>query len=293
MTWTILGKVPHEGDFVRLGARTPLDVECFEWIAGAVAPRPAWVRAMHAGGTRFVFPGAHGDRALIGVMIRSCDRVGRDFPLAAVHPIARPTDRSSVALPVAWTGPLLSARRALDQAASRTLDELVSLMRGAPVPTDSEVQAALVRCTHALQCTSIGELHERLFDDADGAHYAYHAMRAAARAEGPHAPAVLAPLGVAGDLVAWLELARRLAPGLGRPTACVWNVDRAAIAHGELPPAVLPTMHGHDLGSASVWPLSTASATARERARAEIAPLMPPPGAPVLALIDALARRTA
>ena len=293
MTWTILGKVPHEGDFVRLGGRTPLDVECFEWIAAAVASHPAWVRAIHAGGTRFVFAGARGDRALIGVMIRSCDRVGREFPLAAVHPIARPAERSSVALPVAWTGPLLSARRALDQAASRTLEEIVSLVDAVPVPTESEVQAALVRCTHALEHTAIHELHERLFEDADAAHYAYHAMRAAARAEGPRAPAVLAPLGVAGDLVAWLELARRLAPAHGRPTACVWNLGRAAIAHGELPPAVLPAMHGHDLGSSSVWPLSTDSPTARERARAEIAPLMPPSGASVLTMIDALGRRTA
>ncbi len=281
--------------------RDPIAMECFRWVADSVSQQPSWVRAIPSHGVRFVFasPSA-ADRVLIGVLVRSADRVGREFPLVALR-AASATDvgRSFPAIPLAWGAALGSVRRTLVE---RTVHDSITAIAGAlaeiAAPGAAELRDAHTRALHALQLAPAGDFHERVFGDGDAApHYAYHTARVAAaqvgRAQGP---ALLCPVTLASDTTAWLELLRRLVPAIDRPLGCVWTSGaeaRLVVCLSDVPTAALHAVVGCPTESARIWPLSTASVAARAKARALIEPLLPvTASAPLVAMIDALTQRS-
>jgi type VI secretion system protein ImpM len=296
--WTMFGKTPREGDFVRHDLRDPIAMECFRWVADAVAQQPAWVRAVPAQGVRFVFRSATAqERVLVGVMVRSQDRVGREFPLVALHEVsALEVGRAFPAVPLAWCGALGDARRVMTERASlEPIASVASALSGIAPPRASDLRDAYARASRALQLAAAEEFHDRVFGDADAApHYAYHTVRVAAaqvgRAQGP---ALVCPVTVASDATAWLELLRRLVPALDRPLGCLWTsgVDaRLVVCLSDMPTTALHAVVGCAAESSRIWPLSTSSDAARAKARAVIAPLLPSASAPLVAPIDALAQ---
>ncbi|AKF08822.1 type VI secretion system-associated protein TagF [Sandaracinus amylolyticus] len=293
MSWTVFGKTPREGDFVRHELRDPVAMECFRWVGDSVARLPNWVRAIPQQGLRFVFSGSANDRALVGTMIRSQDRVGREFPLVALRVVpASDLSRVFPAVPLAWSNVLGSARRALELGATQPLVEVVRSLADIAIPSGADTRDAYARAAQALQLAATNDFHDRVFGEGDAPHYAYHTVRVAAaqvgRAQGP---ALVCPVTVATDAMAWLELARRLLPTLDRPLSCLWTTGadaRLVVCLGDPPSSALHAVTGCAVDSARIWPLSTTSQAARAKARTVIEPLLPPPSAPLVAVIDAL-----
>lgn len=300
MSWTIFGKTPREGDFVRHDLRHPIAMECFRWVTDSVARMPQWVRSIPATGVRFVFSGATpSSEVVIGTMIRSRDRVGREFPLVALHPArASELTRAFPAAPLAWSVALGAARRALELAATEPLTEVARMLSRVAPPTAQETSDAYARSTQALQLAATTDFHDRVFGEGGAApFYAYHTVRVAAQqARRAQGPALVCPVTVATDLTAWLELVRRLSTSLDRPLACLWTSGadaRLVICLADPPIAALHAVVGCPVDSARVWPLSTTSEAARAKARTVIEPLLPPPSAPLGAFIEALTQRSA
>lgn len=303
-TWTLFGKTPREGDFVRHALREPIAVECFRWVADAVAQQPSWVRAVPPQGVRFVYAGtgASVGRALVGTMIASRDRVGREFPLVAVRSVRdAEIARGLPGIAIAWSAALGDARRALERVPSEGVTTAASLLEVVAAPTPADLRAAYARAAHALQLAPLDEFQERVLGGAGrggaldaAAHYAYHTVRVAAAQLGRGtAPALACPVALASDATAWLELVLRLAPSRDRALTFAWTTGPAArlvICLGDPPPSALHAVVGDAAESSRVWPLTTTSETAIAKAIAAIAPSMPPARASIAALIDALAK---
>ncbi|MBV8605533.1 MAG: type VI secretion system-associated protein TagF [Pelomonas sp.] len=103
------GKLPALGDFAQ--RRLPPEfVEAWDaWLAEGIAQwqsaDPAWLDKYLAGPSwRFVLaPGVLDEQAWVGVLVPSCDRVGRYFPLTLAAPLAAlPADADAAAALLAW-----------------------------------------------------------------------------------------------------------------------------------------------------------------------------------------------
>lgn len=304
MGWTVFGKISREGDFVRHELRDPIAMECFRWIADSVSQQPGWVRAIPPQGVRFVFasPTAR-DRVLVGTLVHSRDRVGREFPLVALHASSgSEVARAFPAIPLAWSASLGAVRRALLELGPReSIASIAAALAEIAPPSSTELRDAHGRASQALQLAASDDFHDRVFAGdaatcASAPHYAYHTVRvAAAQAFRAQGPAIVCPVAVASDVVAWLELLRRLVPAIDRPLGSVWTVGvdaRLVACLADMPTAALHAVVGCASESARLWPLSTPSDAARAKARALIEPLLPPATAPLASVIDALAQRS-
>lgn len=121
------GKIPALGDFFRLNVSQGFVEAWDEWLqaallCGRVTHGNDWTdRYMSAPIWRFALsPGYAGQEAVIGVMMPSVDRVGRQFPLTLVAPVPTDAPLRILALQEAALAELeLIALDALDDAMTR------------------------------------------------------------------------------------------------------------------------------------------------------------------------------
>ena len=296
MDWIVFGKTPLEGDFVRDNLRSPVGVAFFRWLSDAVGSAGHWAKRLPPTGVKFVLGlRAHPGSLRVGVMVPSRDKVGREFPLVAC--LEGPRDalaRKYPAVPVAWSSCLSAARAILDEGRAAPIGECAQRLKDLPnlPPLDDSYS----RVAHALCVASSADFHERLFADVEhDPHYAYQTVRVAAQTIGKAtAPALLCPIASPTDVVAWLELVRRVAPTSDFVPSFLWTGGErpsVIICLDDPPPAILPVLGGDAGEAARVWPLSTNNQVALQKARTSIAPLLPPPTAPFEAVIEALSGR--
>jgi type VI secretion system protein ImpM len=295
--WSMFGKVPAEGDFVRSRAGDPLVMACFRWVSDAVAQRPEWPRTLPSTGARFLFVHASlPERFAVGAMVRSEDRVGRAFPLVALETFDTRSVGASewVAIPLAWHGRLGDLVEVLNELREGTAScaDFERLVGTGEAP--SSLNLAKIRRTALGQLESLtaAEFHARIFQ-GDSPHYAYHTVRvASAIAEG--GPALVCPTVLLSDSCAWLDLIS----GLRRraePPGLVWTTgpgSKLVVCLGEMPIAALEIAAGLASGSPRVWPLNTTHEGALQVARASIAPLLPLDGADMRTVFAALGSRS-
>ncbi len=298
MRWTFFGKTPLEADFVRHDLSSPLAMQFFRWLADAVAQTPAATKHIAHGGVRFVWThDVAPHSALVGVLVPSRDRVGREFPFVAMTELRR-SDLSPFfpALPLAWAETLATARSLALRAHVEPLASIATDAASLAMPLD--LATAHARTTRALARASMSEVHERLFPGLEAdACYAYLTVRTAAGLAGrADAPALVCPTTLASDAAAWLELVRRLAPARAPLPTFLWTTGTGAhlviSMGGALPHAALAAVSGATPDASRVWPLATPSEAARSRARTVITPLLPGPHAPYDAVLDALSGRS-
>ena len=285
----IVGKTPAEPDFVRHGAEGA-HATLLRWTWDALASAPSL--AMPASGLRFVWHAPElGERALLGVMVPSRDRVGRAFPLIA----AWATRASSLgaawpAAPVAWRDALGTLRAALLRVVQGelSLDRVASI---APPPPHGALQAAAVRARDGWRGATAAEFHERCFGDrdADLACYGHHALQHACAQSAAAELALSCPAVLPSDAALWLELVRALRPASARMPSFAWTVGsdaRLLVSPGTPPHELLASACGAAPG-ARVWPLTTDRRSAIDAARARLGGWLPRGAQPMSALIDA------
>lgn len=299
----IYGKIPAQGDFVRVHASDPsaqaLDLwvqESLDGLQRAGAEMPAEpVYFLHQGG------GA-GAPGLAGVMLRSRDRVGREYPLvvfARVDPALLATS-----FPLVPTGYSLFLRDAARLAADIDRADaalLAARARSLRAPSPADIAQAGGVCQHVLQRFAAGELFQRLFADAPpGRHY--YAFKTAldacdaTRARPPRVPITLdCPVASDVDLFAWLDLCRRRLLGAPVTPTCVWREGaspRALVSLGPAHGALLRYLVRPEDQATQLWPLVTSRPDAIELARQGVAAhhrqALDTGAAPLEALLSAL-----
>ena len=298
----VYGKIPAQGDFVRLHASDHAAQSLDVWIqeslealarAGAELPREP-VYFMHQGA-------GHG--ALIGVMLRSADRVGRVYPLTIFARVDPSTLGGAFSgFPTAYSLFLQDAARLASDLDRVDAQLLAARVRSLRVPSPAEITQAALVCQHVLNVTPSGEITRRLFGEAlPGCHvYAFKTVVDACdttRARPPRVPITLdCPVESDVDVFAWLELCRRRLLGAPVTPTCVWRelgVSRLLISLGPAQGAMLRYLVQPETQATQLWPLLTARADAIDAARHNVAPhhrqVLESPAAPLESLLSTLA----
>lgn len=298
----VYGKIPAQGDFVRINASDPAAQSLDGWIqesldavarSGAeLPPEPVY----------FIHQGA-GHGALIGVMLRSADRVGRVYPLTVFARVDPSTLGGAFSgFPTAYSLFLQDASRLAHELDRADAAHLAARARSLRVPSHAEVTQAAMVCQHVLNVTPAGELTRRLFSDAiPGSHvYAFKTVVDACdttRARPPRVPITLdCPIASDVDLFAWLELCRRRLAGVALLPTCVWRelgASRLLISLGAAQGAMLRYLAQPEAQATQLWPLVTSRADAVEAAHHNLAPhhrqALESPAASLEALLSTLA----
>lgn len=298
----LFGKIPAQGDFVRINNSDPAAQGFDPWCQEALAALTRSGGSLPADPVYFLYRTNSASNVLVGAMVPSEDKVGRRFPLS----IFALVDAGSLGprfsgMPVAYSAFLEATTMLLADASTLSLAELGTRLAALPLPGPVEHQQADDICRRTLEGTSGRELLERLFIDLERGqqYYAFSTMVSACMQfrgqEPPRASIVVdCPVAVDVDLFAWLELARRLLQWR-TPPAFVWTeseIPRLLLSLGSPPPNVLSFLVNPNSESQRLWPLVTQRPEAIHAAMAGMPPhqrsILDDPGARLEALIAAL-----
>jgi len=277
----LVGKIPAQGDFVRINAGDRTTLELVRWLDEAHELLRRTGTPLPAGPICFLFSASLARNVLIGALVPSRDQVGRAFPVAAFAPMESTAAAARFPLvPMAFS-PFLGAAAALLSAVPRLMtSKIVEQLSALPLPganewsvADEQRQLQLGNSAVALTAQFNGEA------DADGAHYAIRTFLMACAAEKNQEPAkarvVLdCPLGTDGALP-WLELAGRLLQWKGQPPSFLWSetpAPRLLLSLGPLPPGALGYLARPEQSVAVFWPLKTSQKSAMAAARQALSP---------------------
>jgi type VI secretion system protein ImpM len=295
----LFGKLPGQGDFVRVRAGEPAAQELARWLEEA---SEAAGRAGVTGGgpVRFLLRPGGGPRALIGALAPSQDRVGRRFPLAVFAPVEDP------ALGAAWPALPAAARPFLD-AACGLLAESPGLAaadlpaRLAALPPPGPLPAAQAGAQAEAQAAPLQDSLARLFGGLEGGQHLYglHCLRQACRPVRAAEPAgtgvtLACPAPADLDRWLWLELVRR-ALAWKAPPGLLWTEGeggRLLVALGRAPAGSLAVLWSPGRADPKVWLLTTTQPAAVAAARQALGPalerLLDRPGAHLADLVATL-----
>jgi type VI secretion system protein ImpM len=264
----LFGKVPAQGDFLRVNANTPLVAALDRWLQeGLDATRRAGAPPL-AGPVHFIFRTAGVRQVLIGTLAPSRDSVGREFPLVVFASLeARDAARAFPLVPAACSAFFAASMDLLEDSGQLAVLELSRRLGELPLPGDAELSSADQVMRAALRGTTTGDLVARLFaDEPQGRHYygfsTFMSACSPLRGKDGEAPGVTldCPVRSAMDRLVWLELARRLLSWGEAPPALVWSdapTSHLLISLGPAPLMMLRYLHGSEPGSTKLWPVTT------------------------------------
>jgi type VI secretion system protein ImpM len=279
----IYGKIPAQGDFVRVNASDGAAHALDQWVQESL-------EALQRGGVElpqepvyFLYHGANAALpGVAGVLVPSRDSVGRQYPLivfARVEPGFLATRFSGV--PTGYDLFLHDAARMLESVERLDAPSIAARARALRVPSPHELAQVDVVCNHVLQTTAAGDVQWRLFGDPNGAKQ-YYAFKTAieacdtTRTRPPRVPITLdCPVASDVDLFLWLEVARRRLYGSPVVPSFVWTEGaspRLLLTLGAATGTSLRFMAKPSDTANQLWPLVTTRADMIEQSRQTIAP---------------------
>jgi type VI secretion system protein ImpM len=278
----LFGKIPAQGDFVRVQASDPAARALALWLeAGS---EPVRRRGLKTGPAllRFVLHPSATSRVLVGVLGESRDKVGREFPLAVFVGADAPDLRESFpALPVALRPVLDGAASLIAEAPSLAVSDLPARLGLLPVPDAAILEKAPAGATGPGATEPAAGLLARLFGEPDSGQplYAVHCVRSACEPVRSQEPAVAravldCPAQEDLDRWIWLEMARRLLRWSG-PPSFLWRESQPArllLSLGPPPPSIFGTLCDDAQTDGKLWPLTTQVQGAVEAARRSLGP---------------------
>jgi type VI secretion system ImpM family protein len=121
----LLGKIPAQGDFVRVGATSPLAQAFHRWLEEAHEGVRRANAQLPATPIRFLFTAPGEREVLIGTMAPGEDKVGRAFPLCVFRALDGAAAAEKLAeLPLAFAPFFQSAEALIAEAAALRADDL-------------------------------------------------------------------------------------------------------------------------------------------------------------------------
>jgi type VI secretion system protein ImpM len=278
----LFGKIPAQGDFLRLGPSAPAVIAFDRWVqegidaarrAGTELPTEPLYFLFRANGVR---------EALIGALARSSDAVGRTFPLAVYGFIdSSLLARAYPLVPGACASFLAAASDVLLDSAKLNAQQLAERLASMPNPTAEETLSAEDARRAVLNGARVGDLADRLFGGVAGGrqHYAFRTFLAACepqRGKDADRPGVTLDCVVRSpvDRMLWLELGRRLLGWRETPPTLLWgdSPPRLLLSLGPAPSSLLLYLTKPDHGGQKLWPILTDRADAIAEAKTALAP---------------------
>lgn len=302
----IYGKIPAQGDFVRINASSPCAMALDTWVQEGLEALSRAGSSLSEDPTYFVFK-AHGQNdCAVGVMAPSSDRVGRKYPLVVFAEVnASALAALFPAIPVAFARFFAEGANIVQAAAQWDPARLPEQAQALNAHAVLDVDAAIAVCQRTLNTPAGGEeMQRRLFGPpTSGLHYyAFKTVLDAcgpARGAPPAKPGVTLSCPIASDvdLFAWLDLSRRALQWRDSIPSFVWSegeTPKLLLSVGPSPAALLSYLVKPSSSAAKLWPVTTSSPEAIATARAglpdAVRATLDAPGLPLENMLGALAR---
>lgn len=281
----LYGKIPAQGDFLRLNAASPVALAFDTWLQESIEMRRRASGDTPPPAFRFFFRSSGQRTALVGVSVPSVDKVGRRYPLTIFAALSDLTSFPLAALPLAFAQFLDDAEALAQSAGQLDAAALSERAKALCVPTADDMNNAALGAAGLCARGAASDLQQELFGaEAPMAFYGWRTFLAgceSARGQEPARPGItlVCPARTALARVACLALATRVLRW-SYPPSCFWNGSHGT-PDGRLlisasPPSVsllgcLAT-GAPPVGSTKVWPLTTSVLTAVEEARQSLSP---------------------
>jgi type VI secretion system protein ImpM len=277
----VYGKIPAQGDFVRINASDQAAQSLDVWIQEGLETLHRMGVPFPAEPLYFLHHGHPSLPATVGAMIASHDSVGRVYPMtvfARVDPAWLATRWSGA--PLGYGLFLRDATRILHDLARADAQLLGAWTRNLRLPSAHDLAQVDVVCMHALQNFTGAQVLPRMTGDPNAA-TCWYALKTAvdacdtARTRPSRTPIVLdGPLTGDLDLFAWLELMRRRLQGAFVPTV-LWRESapaRMLACVGPPSGVLLRYLVNPEDNAPQHWPLWTNRADAVAQARLALSP---------------------
>ena len=277
----LYGKIPAQGDFVRVNASDPAAQSLDLWVQEGLDTLHRMGAPFPTDPLYFLHHGGPGLPATIGAMVASQDRVGRVYPMtvyARLDPAWLATRWSGA--PLGYGVFLRDATRMLRDLGRADAQLLQAWSRNLRLPSPQDLAKVDAVCVHALQGFSGAQVLPRMTGEPDAAS-CWSALKTAldacdtARMRPSRTPIVLdGRLTGDLDLFAWLELLRRRLQGAFVPTV-LWRETTAPRVLACLGPpsgVVMRYLVNPDDAAPQHWPLWTNRPEAVAQARQALSP---------------------
>ncbi len=256
----MFGKMPSFGDFVSMGSGSPLHRGFERWLEDSNDVLATRRQELSKNPLGLMIRGEDSADLLVGILVGSCDSVGRSFPLGLFHEV-KAGKASLAGLPLAMAvnlGRLASVAR---KARTRSHHDVEAILRESPCPNDDEIAIRSHAELQRLRIVKAEQLLERVFGENPRPYYSTDVIaRACALADerGGRAPLLLQGR-VNTDIELLFSLAVIDAMSDGRqPGAVLWDVSsrRALFVLGRPDQGLLALMvEGNDVDR--LWPMTT------------------------------------
>ncbi len=274
----LYGKIPAQGDFVRVNVVDPAAVAFSRWLEEAQEALYRTGASLPQLPVCFLHLVPQARTVVVGALLPSRDAVGRVFPFAAFLPAeSGALSRSYPRAPLAFSMFLGEVARLGRDAATLGAPAVLERVRQLPGPGGAEWALADDLVERLLDQPARGLL-ESLGEDPSGAAYGLRTFLGACTAEAadvPARPRVVREWPLAGEGPAvWLELARRVLRWRA-PPAFFWTEaapPRLLLCLGPPPASLLGHLARPDPRSSLVWPLRTGQAAAAATALQALSP---------------------
>ncbi len=278
----VFGKLPAQGDFLRLNAADPVAQGLQLWFEEGVATLHRAGVKLSGEPVRFVYRIPSSPKLLVGVFTPSVDKVGRQFPLAIfVTAQAKEAAAQYQLLPAGYRGFLDAAAALLAEAPRLDGRQLAERLPILPLPAASQLTGSETLLRRSAVVEQARGFSERLFGElALGFHYyAYWIFQSACtpvRAkEPPKANVALdCPATQEVDVFAWLDLSRRLLRWPA-PPPFFWREGPAGqvlVSVGPAMGSLFAYLSDPTRNTNKVWPLKTTVPAAVSSARQALGP---------------------
>jgi type VI secretion system protein ImpM len=264
----VYGKIPAQGDFLRLNASTPAVLALDDWHQQAIEALRRLDGAALAGPVRFFFRAPGSRSAIIGVFAPSHDSVGRKFPLSIFAQLDATEIAGFSTLPCAYAGFLTGAEALLEETSGLSGRDLLERARSLPLPSAADADAAcgwLARVLEGRPGAPGNEITPFAEPAAQTVAYALRTFLTAcepARAREPAKAAVVLDCPAPSDdwLAVWLELARRRLGWRDAAPCFLWTsgiTGRLLLSLGPASSTLLVALARPAAAGSKLWPLTT------------------------------------
>lgn len=270
----LFGKIPAQGDFVRLNASTPAALAFDVFLQESLESLRRSNTELVPEPVRFAFFDQKSKSGIYGVFAPSRDAVGRSYPLSVFAPLR--VDLGLAPVPVAGRAFFDEAGELLALGETLSSTDLCARAKLLQTPDGAGDGVGRDRARRTLHDTGAAWLWTVLFPEGPAAGMAY-ALRTlktacdAVRGTPPSIPGVVldCPAPNFQSALLWLALCDARLGWRGAAPSFFWSASgggRMLIALGAPPAALLSFLARPDSSSNKLWPLRTGVATAREAA---------------------------